>query len=134
MPKFIWNQYLGRRECPYMRRWVLNLGFVSIRLHRWYFGDDPRAHHDHQWNFVTIVLRGSYVDITPQGRELLKAGAIRFRRAEHRHTVDTKGCVTLLITGPKVREWGFFYRTKGGKSRFYKHNKYFYINGHHPCQ
>jgi hypothetical protein len=132
--KITWGEKLGRPECPYLIRWMIVTKWGSVRIHHWRFGDDPRAKHDHQWNFITIVLRGSYADITPEGRELLRAGAIRFRSATHVHTVDTKGCWTLLLTGRPIREWGFWSYTKGGKFRWYKHNKYFYINGHHPCK
>jgi hypothetical protein len=45
-----------------------------------------------------------------------KRFSIAFRRAEHRHRVVLKKdlygspipCWTLVITGPRVREWGFW--------------------------
>jgi hypothetical protein len=59
----------------------------------------------------------------------------RLRRAEHRHTVVTSGCWTLLLTGPERRTWGFWEpRPSDGKMRFVKQNKWFYANGHHPCE
>lgn len=60
---FTWRQQLGRPECPYMERWVLNLGRLgSIRLHHWIRSDDKRAKHDHPADFITLVLKGSYED------------------------------------------------------------------------
>jgi hypothetical protein len=129
---FTWHENLGLDECPYLIRWKVETPVGSIRLHHWLGSDDKRAHHDHPWSFTTLVLRGGYTDSSPEGDEHLKAPAIRHRKATHRHTVitDPGGAWTLLITGPKVRAWGFYV---GGK-RFVKANKYFLTHGHHPCQ
>lgn len=129
-----WGEPLGIITCPYLRRWVLNLKFFSIRIHHWYSSDDHRAKHDHPSGFITLVLSGSYTDVTPTGRELLKPGSIRYRAATHIHTVEVpiNGCWTILIFGPQIRHWGFYVpRTNGFK--FKKANKYFIEHGHHPC-
>lgn len=114
-----------------MRRWVINFGLFSIRLHHWYRSDDKRAEHDHPSWFITLVLKGSYTD---QG-ELLTPGSIRFRRATYKHIVDVTpgGAWTLLIFGRKTRDWGFWVRKTSGKLKYTKSNKYFLENGHHPC-
>jgi hypothetical protein len=81
-------------------------------------------------NTETFVLRGGYTDSTPDGDEHLKAPAIRHRSATHRHTVfpDKGGAWTVIVTGPKVRTWGFWIGDK-----FFKANKWFLARGHHPC-
>lgn len=121
---------LGLPECPYVVRWRFETPLGSIRVHHWLASDDPRAKHDHPWWFATFVFKGGYTDASPDGDDHLRAPAVRFRRATHRHTVfpDPGGAWTLMITGPKVRTWGFW--TNG---RFYKMNKYFFKFGHHPC-
>ena len=125
-----WGERLGREECPYLRRWAINFGLFSIRIHYWHSGDDPRYFHDHPWWFVTLVLKGSYSDVTEHGRERMTPGTIRYRGALHRHTVDVAkgGCWTFMITGPAVRLWGFWVNGK-----FKKSNKFFLEHGHHPC-
>lgn len=126
------REKLGRKECPYMERWVLNLYLFSIRVHHWISSDDNRAFHDHPWWFITFVLRGGYTDINPDGRERMSPGKIAFRPALHKHTVevDKGGCWTIMITGRQVRKWGFW--TKNN-TKWVKSNKYFLENGHHPC-
>lgn len=103
----------------------------SLRVHRWLAPDDPRAPHDHPWGFATLVVRGGYRDVAP-GRpdDHLRAPALRFRRAEHAHTVvpDEGGAWTVMVTGRKRRAWGFHH---GG--RFHKANRWFRRYGHHPC-
>jgi hypothetical protein len=112
--------------------------YGSLRLHHWLYGDDPRAFHDHGWDFWTLVLWGGYTDVSPEGQERMTPGTLRFRPAEHRHTVDVDrgGCWSLVLTGPHMRPWGFWVTLKDGSGRqaFRKSNRYFLENGHHPCQ
>jgi hypothetical protein len=124
------NERLGLESCPYVIRWRFETPWGSIRLHHWLAPDDDRAKHDHPWSFVTFVLKGGYTDASPSGDEHLKAPAIRYRDAEHQHTVfpDEGGAWTVIITGPKIRKWGFWVNGK-----FVKMNKYFLTYGHHPC-
>jgi hypothetical protein len=125
-----WREQLGLEHCPYLIRWGVETCFGSIRIHKWLGPDDDRAFHDHPWWFLTFVLRGGYTDKSPLGEEWVGAPAIRFRQAFHQHTVvpGQNGALTLLITGPKIRAWGFW---KDGKFR--KANKWFATYGHHPC-
>lgn len=110
-----------------MIRWVLDFGLFSIRLHHWRHSDDLRHPHDHAWDFITFILFGFYEDVTPNGNEILHTGNIKFRKAEHQHSVKvTKDCWTLMITGPERRRWGFWVNGK-----FRKRNKYFFEHGHH---
>lgn len=125
-----WHEKLGLPGCPYVIRWNVETPIGSVRLHHWLGPDDDRAYHDHPWWFVTLVLHGGYRDDSPEGVDELHAGSVRFRRALHRHTVipHSGGAWTLMITGRKMRSWGFW---RNGK--FFKANKWFLRFGHHPC-
>lgn len=115
----------------YVYRSHLSTPWFSIRLHHWLHSDDDRAYHDHTWNFFTFILSGGYTDVTPGlGEERMEAGDIAYRTANHKHTVkvDPGGCWSLLLTGPKIRNWGFWRRGK-----WVKHNKYFLEEGAHIC-
>jgi hypothetical protein len=68
--------------------------------------------HDHPWWFITLVLKGGYTEMTSVDRGwivvgVLKPGALRFRSAKWSHSVTTseKGMWSLVLTGPKSREW-----------------------------
>jgi hypothetical protein len=113
-----------------MERWVFNTGPFAIRLHHWTASDDDRALHDHGWWFWTLVLKGGYTDISDTGHDHLHVGSSRFRPALHTHTVrvDPGGCWSLLITGRKSRDWGFWVDGKWMRMR-----RYFRAHGHHPC-
>lgn len=126
-----WRERLGLPECPYLIRWRLELPFGSFRVHHWLGPDDDRAFHDHPWWFLTLVVRGGYSDVNPKGCDILRAPALRFRPALHRHTVKPLpgGAWTVMVTGRKVRAWGFW---RGG-TKFIRANKWFLSHGHHPC-
>lgn len=134
-----WRRNLGHPDCPYVYRWMFGHKRVgSIRLHHWLGRDDDRAPHDHPWSFVTVVLRGGYIDCARVGPALvgdrLRRGSVRYRPALHQHTVvpDTGGCWTLVLTGPVRRNWGFWPEIRG-RQKFIKANKWFLSYGHHPC-
>lgn len=128
--QFRWNEPLGVPECPYAYRWVFIFFGYSIRIHHFLRSDDKRYFHDHAWWFLTFVFKGSYTDVSPQGEDVLKAGSIRYRKAEHPHyvKVDKGGCWTFLITGKPRRNWGFWV-----DGRFKRPLKYFHKFGHPPC-
>jgi hypothetical protein len=145
-PTIRWGQLLGRDECPYARRWVLDFGPFSLRVHHWYRSDDKRNPHDHPWWFLTFVLAGSYEDWSypiVRGRprtdtkivDRLRPGSVRFRHSHHVHAVSVApgGCWTLLVTGQESRRWGFWTRRKDGAVRFLRSKHYFFKHGHHPC-
>lgn len=125
-----WNESLGEKECPYAYRWVFNFGLFAIRVHHFLRSDDKRYMHDHGWSFLTMVLKGSYTDVSPDGRDVMKAGAIRYRKATHAHYVDVPegGCWTILVTGKLKRKWGFWVNGKLKRPL-----KYFHKFGHPPC-
>lgn len=126
----IWRQRLGRPECPYLVRWVLDLWLFSIRLYHWIGSDDPRAMHNHGSWFVSWILWGGYTDVHAGGSIKRGRWSITFRPWWWTHTVrvDPGGCWTLLLFGRETREWGFYVN-----GRFRKRNKYFFEHGHHPC-
>jgi hypothetical protein len=125
-----------------MRRWAIETPWFSLRLHHWIRSDDKRHLHDHPWAFWTFVLKGSYIDVSgdewtsrypndfPADLENVRRFHLYFRPASHRHYVEVPagGCWTLVLTGPKVRYWGFWVRGK-----FRKANGYFKEHGSHVC-
>ena len=131
-----------------MKRWLIDFGIFSIRLHHWLYSDDQRNYHDHPWAFITIILKGGYTDISPKDqndiskeeskKERMTFGTVKYRPANYKHTVkvDKKGCWTLLLTGREKRDWGFWVKRKDGSNiyRLMKRNRYFLRVGHHPCE
>ena len=82
---------------------------AAVMLH-WFHGADPQPDpHDHPVSFLSIVLRGGYVEWRP-GNPRHRVRWFNFLRATdvHRILEVEPGTVTLVFSGPKVREWGFW--------------------------
>jgi hypothetical protein len=99
---------------PYLIRWTLAaLGPLRLHLHC-FLSSDPGHLHDHPWWFISLILAGNYFEQTPSGTKPRRAGSIAFHPPLHRHRVLITGpCVSLILTGPRVREWGFYTRLCG---------------------
>jgi hypothetical protein len=111
-------EIIGHPDCPLIKRWTL-IGDRKQGIYRWplklmvhYFvpGTDDPDPHDHPRSFVTLVLRGYYIDHSRTGSEGMRRGMIRYRHAEHAHTTTAgpDGCWTIVVMGPQRREWGFW--------------------------
>lgn len=107
-----WKEALGRSECPYLYRWTFIFFGYSIRLHHWLKSDDRRFFHDHPSDLISLVLKGRYKNVTPNGSVEVRAGTIWKARAEDKHYLDIpeEGAWTLLFFGRKRRNWGFWDR------------------------
>jgi hypothetical protein len=81
-----------------------------VYLHDVRHSDEDRAFHDHPWENTSILIYGTYVEHTPDGIFTRHAGDIVSRSARSLHRLEIipgNAAVSLFITGPKVREWGF---------------------------
>lgn len=109
-------------------RLMQHLG-IAVRVHEILRSDTGRDPHDHPWPYVTVVLRGGYIEHTYDERgewideKWHGPGSILFRRAKSLHMLellkhDFDGTIeepatTLFITGRYAQGWGFM--TKAGK-------------------
>ena len=106
---------------PYLYRWhIVRTPRASIYFHIQVADDPERPLHDHPWDNQSVILAGGYDEIyspfPPNSYELtreVRAGDVVFRRAQEAHRLLLpKGIpytMTLFSTGPKVRDWGFWY-------------------------
>lgn len=103
---------------PYMKRWVLipKNRFLNIFLHVFLRDDDDRALHCHPWIWnLSYILKNCYYEHTIAAggvhhRDIIAEGQWKFRlgTAAHRVELCTGLCaVSLFITGPTYRMWGF---------------------------
>lgn len=112
-PDFI----IGEPQRPYMLRWYVipRNRFLNIYLHRVLRSDDDRALHDHPWVNCSILLAGSYVEHVIEAGGIERRmergpGSIVIRRAKAAHRLEIRPfheAVSLFITGPRIRQWGF---------------------------
>lgn len=109
---------IGESDPPYMRRWhvIPRNPWFNIYLHHMQRSDDDRALHDHPWWNLSVILKGGYREHMPlpNGQTFYKIrrpGQLVFRRPEAAHRIeliDGEPSWSLFITGPRVRQWGFW--------------------------
>lgn len=118
---------IGDPKSPYLKRWFIvpRNPWFNIYLHKFERSDDDRALHDHPWASLSIILKGGYYEVFPMDAanpggatdiRPCSPGSIKFRKASDAHRVmlfyDMRGrdipAWTIFITGPRVREWGFW--------------------------
>jgi hypothetical protein len=122
---------IGGDFAPYLLRWYLipRNRFLNVYLHVFMRDDDDRALHDHPWWSASLLLgqlvnsfdggvavwRQSHMTEIyrdKSGADLerdVKFGDLVFRGASfaHRMVVPKSRTMTLFITGPRIRTWGF---------------------------
>ena len=96
----------------YLRRWWVmpRNKLQNIYLHEINKSDDDRALHDHPWENTSFIIRGSYIEHTPDAVYVRKPGDVVNRPANALHRLECEDgarVISLFITGPIVREWGF---------------------------
>ncbi len=115
IPDFV----IGGHESPYMLRWwmIPRNKFFNIYIHMFLRDDDDRALHDHPWASLSLLCRGTllehYQDPELKGLSTrhIAPGQWVYRPAAfaHRLSIPAQNYtpVTIFITGPRFREWGF---------------------------
>jgi hypothetical protein len=111
---------IGHKSDPYLRRWwvIPRNPIANVYLHDFRKDDDDRACHCHPWISLSLALKGKmlerYLDrsggiVVEREREVVP-GDVLYRRSvfAHRMIVTEPGSLTLFITGPRIREWGFW--------------------------
>jgi hypothetical protein len=115
-----------RKGERYLDQFLLHLGLVTLRVHRFLQGDDGRAVHDHPFWFITFPLHGYYERYWDTASRLLRVRYVKpwrfhFRPAKHRHIVLLEPdqvlpngkrmrvpAWTFAIAGRYSRTWGFW--------------------------
>lgn len=68
--------------------------------------DSDRWMHDHPWGFVSLLLRGRYVEQTPHSVRAVRW--LNLKRATDLHRILwVDRAITLVLTTRKKRTWGF---------------------------
>lgn len=102
---------LGGTDYLIRRYLVPRNRYLNVYLHRFLGSDDDRALHDHPWTSVSMVLKGRLIEHLPGGeRRVIGRGDFSYREPTFQHRIELpegETALTLFITGPVVRKWGF---------------------------
>lgn len=87
---------------------LIKTPWFNIYLHRLLALTAHGKCHDHPWSFISVLLRGGYYEFSGDVWVWQKPGSVLYRPAEWRHNVVTTDVAwSLIITGPRRRDWGF---------------------------
>lgn len=100
----------------YLRRLhIVKTPIGALMLHWIKRPDKHRDLHDHPISFLSIILRGSYLeergrigDDEHHYRHRHWFNFVSAHRDKHRIIAVHGDVLTLVLAGPKVREWGFW--------------------------
>lgn len=116
----------------YLDRRGLTIDWIGgIYLHKMSAPDPGLDLHDHPWSFASLILWGGYTEErceareacnvaylanvfvgVPRGREVTwKPGSFHRLGLNECHRITKltrRTCWTLVLRGPRVREWGFY--------------------------
>lgn len=104
-------------KLAYLRRLrVVQTPWFGIYVHWINEPDSDRFPHDHPWRFWSLILRGGYVERVwaRQGGDFVdliwETGSVHSMKPSQAHQISyvTSNLLTLVFTGPRVREWGFW--------------------------
>jgi len=128
-----------------IRYYLIKSRWCNVFLHQ-FLRSDRDDLHDHPWDFVTYLVRGAYTEnkfnqktgVAERTRRTnciyddymiktrLRQNTLVFRRATDQHQVvvdqdlkrvdKDKAALTLFISGPTKREWGFWRKSLAGRT------------------
>lgn len=112
---FTWYDIVINGELYLTRFNILQTPWFGIKLH-WIHKPDPdRGLHDHPWPFVSFVLRGWYKEFvsdfppfTSIKKQTIKWFNFKNTFSAHRICEVSGKTLTLVITGPRSKSWGFY--------------------------
>jgi hypothetical protein len=112
------HQQIASDNGIYLYRWFLlpRNRWCNVYLHKFVSSDDPPALHNHPWWFASLLLSGTYCEVTEHDSRWRVPGRLVVRPARYRHRVelahDDSGreqpCWSVVVTGPRTQAWGFF--------------------------
>lgn len=103
-------------QVVYLRRWwLVKTPWGGIMLHRMGGPDARPTLHDHPFAFVSIVLRGGYIERRRRGRSMdVQLNRVRWLNVMRRDDAHSIRLLlryptwTLVFTGKHRRTWGFW--------------------------
>ncbi len=93
-------------------RWQLfAIPFTSIKvyLHLIDKADEDADEHDHPWNFISLILRGGYVETSGHKITRRTPGSLAYKSAQESHRVITLlgRTYSLVVVWGERRPWGY---------------------------
>jgi hypothetical protein len=111
---------IGADGDPYLDRLrIIQTPLFGVYLHHIHREDRDQDPHDHPWVFISLVLAGAYMEKVFPDKKNLAEHELRYhprwclaklgREAAHMITdISPDPLWTLVVTGPRRSDWGFW--------------------------
>jgi len=118
---FLQGYDIGAEGDPYLDRLrLVQTPYGGLYLHHIHREDRESVPHDHPWWFASLVLAGAYRERVWPDKRIPEYSVTRWRPRWSLRRIDREGAHiingvdgplwTLVVTGPKVADWGFWPR------------------------
>jgi len=90
--------------------------YLSLYFHRIYLGDKDVFLHSHPWNFISIILKGGYIEENQKGlaRKVFPVVSMMNRKGFHKiHSMLKSPTYSLFLAIGKKQPW--YYLVNGEK-------------------
>jgi hypothetical protein len=97
-------------EIVFRRYQLFSTPWFHCYWHEWYKADGDRHLHTHPWYFFGIILKGGYIEQTPEGLKKRGPFSIIKGKPSYIHKVAKllkPSGRTLFFVGRKTYPWGF---------------------------
>ena len=107
------KEIISKDGTLHFRRWrIVYTPWFTINVHGIYKADEDKHLHSHPWNFISIVLKGSYTEELEDDRYNLRyPGKIEKRTKDVFHKIlelHSKSIYTLnIMWGTEEDKWGY---------------------------
>jgi quercetin dioxygenase-like cupin family protein len=122
---FLVKEIRSKEGVLHFERWrLLSTGLFSVYIHRIFKSDEDANEHSHPWNFLSFILKGGYIEQRNGKGKIMTPGNYMMMGVNEYHKITViKPTTTLVITGPRICNWG--YKTEHGhvNSAIYRLNK-----------
>lgn len=107
---FLRKEIISKKGELHFRRWGIDAFIFGIYIHQIYKADEDKHLHDHPWDYISICLKGSFMEECVKKVNIIKPGNVIIRKANSFHKIKdmiTPAVTTLFMTGPRRRKWGY---------------------------
>lgn len=108
---FLVKEIRDRNGVLHFKRWALLwTPWFALYLHKICLPDYDEHLHSHPWNFVSLVLKGFYLESSRGQKIHRKPGSLLMRKASDFHQITWLGAPpvwTLVFVWGRRREWGY---------------------------
>lgn len=97
-------------ELHFKRFSIFACRYFSIYIHHIYKADQDKHLHNHPWNYVSMVIKGSYLEQSVAGVNHIMPFSFNYAKRNRFHKIlklNDEKVISIFITGKRHKTWGY---------------------------